>query len=64
MHYRNVIGIGPLEELTLQCNCVNLKRNREGEINGGKLKKKEKTTSKKDRLSVSRLGTPQMLSTS
>lgn len=26
MHNSNVIGIGSLEELTLQCNCVNLKR--------------------------------------
>lgn len=26
MHYSNVIGIGPLEELTLQRDCVNLKR--------------------------------------
>lgn len=26
MHNSNVIGIRPLEELTLQCNCVNLKR--------------------------------------
>lgn len=35
MHNSNVIGIGPLEELTLQCNCVNLKirgRNKERQL--------------------------------
>lgn len=32
MHYSNVIGIGSLEELPLQCDCINLKRGRNKEM--------------------------------
>lgn len=43
MHYSNVIGIGSLEELPLQCDCINLKRrgrNKEMECSSdGKLNK-------------------------